>query len=89
LSFANLSIKHEFDPYNLSSILRAYCALFLRNQQTLYICGHPECNLPFCSVGTGKAEEDYFALSHLTAEIRLMTIKKNHVLLQRTNNDKK
>lgn len=66
----------------------AFCAIYSRPKRTHYICGHPECQLPLCSVVTGKVEEDCFALSRLTQETPSMTLKKYHVMLLRTNNDK-
>ena len=65
--------------------LCAYCGLYSRSKRTRYKCGHPDCNIPLCSMGTGRAELDCFALSHSNEEVRRVTVKKFEVMQQRTN----
>jgi Transposase IS4 len=65
--------------------LCAYCALNSEVKRTRYKCNHPECNLPLCSMGTGKADLDCFALSHSNESIRKATVKKYEVMQKRTN----
>jgi DNA polymerase III epsilon subunit-like protein len=65
--------------------LCAYCGLYSKFKRTRYKCGHPECNIPLCSMGTGKSEVDCFALSHANESIRVATQKKYEVMQKRTN----
>jgi hypothetical protein len=63
----------------------AYCALNSNQRRTRYKCAHPDCNIPLCSMGTGKTDTDCFALSHCNEMIRKATVTKFHVMLKRTN----
>ena len=64
----------------------AYCSTFGVTKITRFRCGHPQCMIPLCSVGTGTTEQDCFALAHTHEEVRRavcmrytrMTIKANH-----------
>jgi DNA polymerase III epsilon subunit-like protein len=68
----------------------AYCALnSIVPRRTRYKCGHPDCNMPLCSMGTGKTETDCFALSHCNEMIRKATVAKFAVMLKRTNSNGK
>lgn len=63
----------------------AYCALYSKVKRTRFKCGHPDCNLPLCSMGTGKADLDCFALAHCNESVRRATLKKYDVMQKRTN----
>jgi hypothetical protein len=52
----------------------AYCALLLQTQRTRYKCSG--CGVPLCSIGSGKVDDDCFALAHKTVERRELVCKK-------------
>ena len=52
-------------------------------KRTRYICIGENCNLPLCSVGTGKADQDCFALSHASVQILVITKKRHEAMLQK------
>jgi hypothetical protein len=51
-----------------------YCALLLRTQRTRYKC--LGCGVPLCSIGSGKVNDNCFALAHETLERRELVCKK-------------
>jgi hypothetical protein len=52
----------------------AYCAIADKNGRTRFIC--EACEVPYCSIGTGKRESDCFALGHETENIRQICLMK-------------
>ena len=49
----------------------SYCSLFGKtSKRTRYKCCHSTCNMLLCSVGTGRTEQDCFALSHKNEDVR-------------------
>jgi Transposase IS4 len=67
----------------------AYCSLMGTYRRTRFKCGAPGCQVPICSVGSGVADRDCFALSHRNEDIRKMTVEKYQCMLAKTNKDKK
>jgi hypothetical protein len=82
-----VNISHEL-VHSTQRHSCAYCALFSKKKRTRYRCRAPGCNLPLCSIGTGKSDRDCFTLSHANEEIRFATMKKYEVMQMRTNYDK-
>ena len=82
---------HELIRTDNSRHYCVYCAVdsVQPPQRTRFRCNHPDCNLPLCSVGTGKTEVDCFALSHSSEHIRQICMKKHEAMLLRTNKNKK
>jgi hypothetical protein len=60
----------------------AYCALLSRTQRTRYKC--LGCGVPLCSIGSGKVEDDCFALAHEKVEWRELVCKKFVAMQKRT-----
>ena len=56
-----------------------------RNKRTRWKCAHPSCGLSLCLVGTGKADEDCFALSHATDEVLAITKRRHEASKAKTN----
>ena len=49
----------------------SYCSLFGKpSKRTRYKCSHPDCNMPLCSLGTGRTDQDCFVLSHINDDVR-------------------
>jgi DNA polymerase III epsilon subunit-like protein len=67
----------------------AYCSLMGKYRRTRFKCAAPGCQVPICSVGSGIADSDCFALSHRNEDIRKMTVEKFQCMLLKTNKDKK
>ena len=67
----------------------AYCSAFsINTKRTRYICQHPRCRLPLCSVGWNKDNKDCFALAHRSEEMRNALCKrlrkmKNNLIIGR------
>jgi hypothetical protein len=80
----NVPIVHELVHANRRHLC-AYCALFSKKQRTRFKCNAQGCNLPLCSVGTGRVEADCFALAHANEEIRKAVMKKMEVMAVNTN----
>jgi hypothetical protein len=60
----------------------AYCALLLRTRRTRYKC--LGCGVPLCSIGSGKVDNNCFALAHETVERRELVCKKFVAMQKRT-----
>jgi Transposase IS4 len=60
----------------------AYCALLSRTRRTRYKCSG--CGVPLCSIGSGKVDDDCFALAHETVERRELVCKKFVAMQKRT-----
>ena len=60
----------------------AYCALLSRTRRTRYKC--LGCGVPLCSIGSGKVDDDCFALAHETVERRELVCKKFVAMQKRT-----
>ena len=65
----------------------SYCALFSVMKRTRFKC--VACNIPLCSIGTCKNNEDCFALSHADENILKATTKKFEAMQTTTNKPKK
>jgi hypothetical protein len=61
-----------------------WCSLSNRKKRTRYICGNPECQLPLCSVGSGCAAEDCFAICHSTEARREVAMMRRAAMISRT-----
>ena len=49
----------------------SYCSLFGKpSKRTRYKCSHHDCNMPLCSVGTGRTDHNCFVLSHKNDDVR-------------------
>ena len=65
----------------------AYCsAFFINTKRTRYICQHPQCRLPLCSVGSNKDNDDCFALAHRSEEMRKALCKRLTKMQNKSNN---
>ena len=62
-----------------------YCALMSVKKRTRFRCCGDQCNLPLCSVGTGKSQRDCFALAHANEDIRNACVIKHKQMLSRTS----
>ena len=60
----------------------AYCGLMSRNKRTRFQCA--VCDVPLCSMGSGKAEEDCITEAHKSKQITEMVLKK-HQQMQTMN----
>jgi hypothetical protein len=65
--------------------LCAYCSLFKKKTRTRYKCAEPNCNLPLCSIATGKTDVDCFAVCHSNENLRKATIARHRMILLKTN----
>ena len=65
--------------------LCVFCLLSGRQKRTRYKCRHPDCRLPLCSVGTGRSNEDCFALAHATTEVLAMNKRRHELSISKTN----
>jgi hypothetical protein len=84
----NTNVVHEVIRTNQRHAC-AYCSLMGTHRQTRFKCGAPGCQVPICSVGSGVADRDCFALSHQNEDIRMMTVEKYQCMLAKTNLNKK
>jgi hypothetical protein len=64
----------------------AYCALLLRTQRTRHKC--LACGVPLCSTGSGKVDDDCFAIAHKSLERRELVCKKFVPMQKRTIKNK-
>jgi hypothetical protein len=60
----------------------AYCALLSRTRRTRYKC--LGCGVPLCSIGSGKVDDDCFAIAHESLERRELVCKKFVAMQKRT-----
>jgi DNA polymerase III epsilon subunit-like protein len=84
-----LNPTHEMGYcYDTSRYRCAYCAfLSKKTKRTRFMCIADDCKLPLCSVGSGKADEDCFALSHANNEI-LKAVQLKHKAMMKSANKK-
>ena len=61
----------------------AYCALFSMNQQTRFRCS--VCDVPLCTVGSGRVNQDCFVLCHENKTTRQLVIRKFEGMKKNTN----
>ena len=67
----------------------SYCSLFgEEKRRTRYKCSHPECNMPLCSVGTGRTDQDCFSLSHANEDVR-KSVALHFLKMRKKHNNKK
>ena len=64
----------------------AYCNTFGSAKRTRFICQHPDCQLPLCSVGSNTQNQDCFGLAHSSDDIRKALICCYVKMQQKTNN---
>ena len=83
---APIEIQHELVRSEQRNYC-AYCALFSLKKRTRFKCS--VCNVPLCSVGTGKSVSDCYALMHSNDNLKKATMKKSEAMMQTTNINKK
>jgi hypothetical protein len=75
----------EHIPIKMAGEVRsrcAYCALLSRTRRTRYKC--LGCGVPLCSIGSGKVDDDCFAIAHESLERRELVCKKFVAMQKRT-----
>ena len=79
-------VAHELRrTYNDERHMCAYCLITGIRCRTRYVCANPNCNLPLCSVGSGRADKDCFALSHANDNMLAITKARHEAMLVKTN----
>lgn len=65
----------------------AYCSLFCFDKRTRYKC--QSCDVPLCSVGSGRSEFDCFSLEHENEQIRTAVIRRYDGMRTKANKKKR
>jgi hypothetical protein len=85
---ANPIIVHELTRTVIGRYRCAYCSLFSTSKKTTrYKCSG--CNIPLCSIGSGKKDNDCFTLCHSNESLRKAAIAKHEAMLLKTNIDQR
>ena len=64
----------------------AYCNAFGESKRTRYICQHPQCKIPLCSVGSNCDNWDCFVIAHSNEKMRKMLMCQGVKMQQKANN---
>ena len=64
----------------------AYCNALGESKRTRYICQHPQCKIPLCSIGSNRDNWDSFAMAHSNKNMRKMLMCQVVKMQQKANN---